>query len=195
MRTISSPDGFGCRFRVTFPRNITKLELSTCEINSEAWGTLCALHKLEVLTIKNCSFKSNEETCDEEWELANGDVFCSLQFLYLESLNLVNWRADETNFSRLCHLCLHECKLLEEIPSGIGEIPTLQLIEVEHCSESAVNSAERIKEEQSENGNDDLKLRIVKSRSRNHTSKRHQRRGPGLMMKNQIASWSHRSMS
>ena len=69
--------------------------------------TLCALHNLEVLRIICCKFATNgdefeseEETCDEEWDLEDGDVFHSLQFLYLVGLNLLRWRADETNFPR-----------------------------------------------------------------------------------------------
>ncbi|KAL1561263.1 hypothetical protein AAHA92_03986 [Salvia divinorum] len=106
---------------------------------------------------------SEEEvnTRGEEWELAEEDVFCSLQFLNLECLNLVRWIADETNFPRLRHLRLYCCCNLEEIPSAIGEIPTLQLIDLEECTKSTVASAERIVEEQSENGNYDLKLRIT----------------------------------
>ena len=56
----------------------------------------CVLHKMEVLRMINCRFKSEEETCDEEWELADGDEFPSLQVLYLEHLKIVRWIADET---------------------------------------------------------------------------------------------------
>ncbi|KAL1561297.1 putative late blight resistance protein R1B-16 [Salvia divinorum] len=181
MRTISSPDGFGCRFRVIFPCNIRNVELFECEIKFGVWRTLCALHKLEVLVMAysifnreeekwdaECGatngdeFENEEETDDEEWEVADGDVFRSLQVLYLDGLDLVRWIADETNFPVLRHLRLRSCYYLEEIPSGIGEISTLKLIELIYCSKSANASAERIAEEQSENGNDDLKLRIVK---------------------------------
>ena len=75
---------------------------------------------------------------------------------------MVRWIADETNFPNLCRLYLSNCRSLEEIPSSIGEIPTLQLIEVKYCTESVVASAERIVEEQSENGNEDLRLSITK---------------------------------
>ncbi|KAL1561290.1 putative late blight resistance protein R1B-16 [Salvia divinorum] len=177
MRTISSPDGFCCRFRVIFPCNIRKLVLLGCAINSEAWGTLCALHKLEVLEMKYCTLESEEkcdeeweatngdefkreEKCDKEWEVADGDVFRSLQVLHLDSLDLVRWIADETNFPRLDHLRLRGCRNLKEIPSGIGDIPTLKLIELVDCSESAEDSAKTIAEEQSENGNDNLKVCI-----------------------------------
>ncbi|KAL1562088.1 putative late blight resistance protein R1B-16 isoform X1 [Salvia divinorum] len=183
IKTISFPNGSDCRSKVLFPCNIRKLEVNGCVINSGVMRTLCALHKLEVLTISACKFESQEETCgaewevadgdefeseeetcDEEWEVVDGDVFCSLKFLCLEHLSLVRWIADKTNFPRLHHLCVDNCWYLEEIPSEIGEIPTLQLIELEYCRESAVASAKRIEEEQSENGNYDLILRITNTR-------------------------------
>ncbi|KAL1561250.1 hypothetical protein AAHA92_03976 [Salvia divinorum] len=110
--------------------------------------------------------EDEENTSEEEWKLAEEDVFCSLQFLTLEDSELVRWIADETNFPRLRHLRLDRCYSLEEIPSGIGEIPTLQLIDLEECTKSTVASAERIVEEQSEYGNYDLKLRITKTLDR-----------------------------
>ena len=180
---IQFQHGLSHRFRIIFPSILRKLLLYECGINSGAWRTLCALHKLEMLKIGSCSFKSKEETCDEEreatngdeleseeetydeewdWELGDGDVFRSLQVLHLEDLRIMRWIADETNFPRLRHLHIRFFSNLEEIPSGIGEIPTLQLIDLEGCRESAAASTERIEEEQSENGNDDLKLRIVR---------------------------------
>ncbi|XP_042064143.1 putative late blight resistance protein homolog R1B-16 [Salvia splendens] len=159
IRIISFVDGSDCCSRVMFPCNIRKLVLCGCEINSGVLGILCELHKLEVLKINACSFKS-EETRDEEWELADGD-----EFLYLEFLILVSWIADETNFSRLHHLRVDNYIYLEEIPSRIGEIPTLQLIELDGCSKSSVASAETIVEEQqSDYDNYDLKLCILNPR-------------------------------
>ena len=88
-------------------------------------------------------------------------MFYSLQFLHLESLFIKHWIADETNFPRLRHLSLCSCMYLEEIPSSFGEIPTLQQIDLIYSTKSIVASAQRILEEQSENGNDDLKLHIT----------------------------------
>ena len=51
------------------------------------------------------------------------------------------------------------CYYLEDIPSGIGEIPTFQLIKLD-CTESTVASAKRIVEEQSEYDKYNLNLRI-----------------------------------
>ncbi|KAL1546803.1 putative late blight resistance protein R1B-16 isoform X1 [Salvia divinorum] len=147
--------------RVRFPCNIRKLFLGICVINPGVLTTLCALHNLQVLKISRCKFESEEETHEEEWEAADGDEFCSLQFLYLDGLDIVRWIADETNFPRLRHLCLRSCYRLEEIPSGIGEIPTLQLIELHNCTTTLVESARQIEEVQrSDYGNYDLKLRI-----------------------------------
>ncbi|XP_042059142.1 putative late blight resistance protein homolog R1B-16 [Salvia splendens] len=164
-----------CRSQVIFPCKIRKLVLFKCVINSRVLSSLCALHNLEVLRIRGCKFESEVGTCDAEWEAADEDEFRSLQFLYLEWLPLVRWITDETKFPRLRHLCLHGCSNLEEIPSGIGEIPTLQLIELQECSESANASAKRIEEEQqSEYDNYDLKIRIANTPSPggDHTSKR-----------------------
>ncbi|KAL1561262.1 putative late blight resistance protein R1A-10 [Salvia divinorum] len=142
-----------------FNCNIKKLHLCRCGLHLEMLRSFSTLHKLEVLKLSGCIFISEEKTSELEWKVEEEDVFCSLQFLTLEGLWLVHWIADETNFPRLRHLRVFNC-YLKEIPSGIGEIPTLQLIELETCRKSAVASAERIVAEQSENGNYDLKLRI-----------------------------------
>ncbi|KAL0348643.1 UNVERIFIED_CONTAM: putative late blight resistance proteinR1B-12 [Sesamum angustifolium] len=73
--------------------------------------------------------------------------------LLLEKLELVHWRADETHFPRLRHQVIRECSALEEIPSGIGDIPTLEIIELDKCNLSVVASAKQIQEEQHEYGN------------------------------------------
>ncbi|XP_057771682.1 putative late blight resistance protein homolog R1A-10 [Salvia miltiorrhiza] len=151
-----------------FPSSLRELSLGFCVITPAATTALCALPNLEVLKMRTCTFKSNEteqEAYREEWEIAEGDEFSSLQFLLLkECFSLVRWRADENNFPRLRHLFIRYCVVLEEIPAGIGEIPTLQLIHLERCRGSAVASAKQIQEEQqSEYENYDLQLRIIPS--------------------------------
>ncbi|XP_057771589.1 uncharacterized protein LOC130991401 [Salvia miltiorrhiza] len=147
-----------------YPSTLRKLNIFGCVITPAGTTALCALPNLEVLKIRYCTFKSNEteeEEANEEWEIAEGDEFSSLQFLLLYNSRLVRWRADETNFPRLRHLFIRYCRKLEEIPAGIGEIPTLQLIHLEECRYSAVASAKQIQEEQqSEYDNYDLQLRI-----------------------------------
>ncbi|CAI9778444.1 unnamed protein product [Fraxinus pennsylvanica] len=75
-------------------------------------------------------------------------------------MNLVQWRADDTHFPRLERLIIRKCFKLEEIPCSIGNIPTLQIIELDDASPSAVTSAEQIQEEQEQLGNDSLQVHV-----------------------------------
>ncbi|KAK4405535.1 hypothetical protein Sango_0560000 [Sesamum angolense] len=116
---------------IIFPPSIIKLKLSWCRITWGFMKTVGSLPNLEVLKIQNCTFKDQEmQPTDQEWEPTEVE-FCSVQFLLLEKLELVHWRADETHFPRLRHLVIRECSALEEIPSGIGDIPTLEIIELD----------------------------------------------------------------
>ncbi|KAK4425892.1 putative late blight resistance proteinR1B-12 [Sesamum alatum] len=159
---FSSFDLFGNRFlsEVIFPSSIIKLTLSSCTLT---WGfikTIGSLPNLQVLKMRICHFKTPEmQPSDQEWEPTEGE-FSSLQFLLLEKLNLVQWRANETHFPRLRHLVIRECSALEEIPRAIGEIPTLEIIELDESNASVVASARQIQEEQREYGNDGLEVRI-----------------------------------
>ncbi|KAL8544344.1 hypothetical protein ACS0TY_004765 [Phlomoides rotata] len=79
--------------------------------------------------------------------------------------NLRYWEMDSAHFPRLEHLYLLFLEKLEEIPSCIGDIPTLKSIRVRECNKSVTDSAKRIKVEQEENGNEDLQVvfRVVVS--------------------------------
>ncbi|KAK4394742.1 Late blight resistance protein R1-A [Sesamum angolense] len=68
------------------------------------------------------------------------------------------WNPVEGQFPQLKILMLWKSNL--EIPSGIGGIAALRLIDVLDCSESIVKSAKQILEEQQSNGNEDLQLRV-----------------------------------
>lgn len=54
---------------------------------------------------------------------------------------------------------LRHCSGLSKIPESIGEIPTLELIEVDNCRRSLVESAKQIKEVQQSYDNYDLQVR------------------------------------
>ena len=71
------------------------------------------------------------------------------------------WEASSDNFCSLEKLALHEYHWLEEVPSCLGEILTLDMIEVKRCLESAVNSVKQIQQEQMDMGNEDLKIVII----------------------------------
>ncbi|KAG8378920.1 hypothetical protein BUALT_Bualt07G0034800 [Buddleja alternifolia] len=68
--------------------------------------------------------------------------------------------SDETHFPCLQHLVIRCCYELEEIPPSIGEIPTLQMIELADSHLSGMNSAKQIQEEQENMGNLDFQVRI-----------------------------------
>ncbi|KAL2229735.1 putative late blight resistance protein homolog R1B-16 [Sesamum indicum] len=145
---------------VIFPPSVIKLALRSCTITWEFIKSIGSLPNLQVLKMRICDFKTKEmQSSDEEWEPTEGE-FSSLQFLLLEKLKLVRWKADKTHFPRLRHLVIRECSALEEIPRAIGDIPTLEIIELDECSPSVVASARQIQEDQSENGNDGLEVRI-----------------------------------
>ncbi|KAG6431422.1 hypothetical protein SASPL_109501 [Salvia splendens] len=131
----SKLDKDGSRFlhKLRFPSNLRKLTLRGCVVFRSLCATLCTLPNLEVLRIVEC----------------------------LESLNLVHWKADETNFPKLQRLFVARCHKLEEIPNAMGDIPTLQEIGIYECGASIVASAQQIlKVQREEYDNFDLKLYI-----------------------------------
>ncbi|KAL2492519.1 putative late blight resistance proteinR1A-10 [Abeliophyllum distichum] len=95
-----------------------------------------------------------------EWEPNEGE-FLQLKYLRLREINLENWIANSIHFPSLKCLVIERCENLKEIPCGIGEIPTLESIEVSDCRDSVVTSAKQIQEEQQSLGYDDFRVRIV----------------------------------
>ena len=55
---------------------------------------------------------------------------------------------------------MHDCTKLEEVPSCLGECPTLEMIEVRWCRESVASSVKQIQQEQRDMGNETLKISI-----------------------------------
>ncbi|KAL0446706.1 UNVERIFIED_CONTAM: putative late blight resistance proteinR1A-10 [Sesamum latifolium] len=136
-----------------FPPNLRALTLSGSHLPWEDMVTVGKIPNLEVLKLKDHAFSGRV------WEPVDGG-FLALKFLLLENNELEFWKATSTHFPSLQHLVLRLCDALVEIPCGIGEISTLQLIELYSCGHSAVRSAKRIHEEQQSIGNDDLEVRI-----------------------------------
>ncbi|KAL0290450.1 UNVERIFIED_CONTAM: putative late blight resistance proteinR1B-8 [Sesamum calycinum] len=137
-----------------FPPSLKKLTLRDRRILDDHMNEIGKLPNLETLKLRECDFPSGK------WEPEDGG-FCQLQYLLMERLGLKNWAADDTHFPGLKHLVIRRCRELEKIPLAIGDIPTLQVIEVEKISSSAVDSAREIQEAQLDNGNDDLQVRIL----------------------------------
>nr|GMD19827.1 putative late blight resistance protein homolog R1B-14 [Ipomoea batatas] len=137
-----------------FPPNLKHLTLQGCRRPWKEMSILSALPKLEVLKLKDCAFEGSK------WELTEEEVFCQLKAMVIDIADLEQWEACSIHFPNLHSLVLKYCKHLNEIPIGIGDINTLQLIELWACSTSAYDSAERIQEEQQNSGNDGLTVRI-----------------------------------
>lgn len=140
---------------VAFPSSLKKLTLLGCRLHWEdVTAKIGPLPLLQVLKLKLDSFIGSD------WVTVEGQ-FCSLKFLLIDFCDdLENWTTDDTHFPRLEHLCLKRLYNLTEIPSSIGEIPTLESIELDRCSYSVEISAKRIREEQEELGNEGLRLQI-----------------------------------
>lgn len=136
-----------------FPDSIKKLTLNWLKLSWEDMSKIGCLPNLEVLKLRGAAY-------GKKWNTAEGD-FLKLKFLLLESLDLCHWEAESSHFPRLESLIIRYCEELEEIPFGVGEIPTLKLIELYNCGVHANSSAEQIQEEQRNLGNEDLQVRVT----------------------------------
>ncbi|KAF5939625.1 hypothetical protein HYC85_023884 [Camellia sinensis] len=97
----------------------------------------------------------------QQWATTDGG-FSRLKFLKLKFLNVKQWITCSSHFPSLQHISLEVCPNLKEIPSSLGDILTLQLIEVTYCHFSVEESVRKIKEDQESIGNNWLKVLIRK---------------------------------
>ncbi|KAL2528400.1 putative late blight resistance protein-like protein R1B-16 [Forsythia ovata] len=141
------------KFReINFPSNIKKLSLHG-DFPCEMMSSIGKLPNLEILKLDSLDFVG------EDWS-TNDDEFQKLKFLKLRYLEFEQWNTSEDHFPTLERLVLESCNYFESIPSELGYIPTLQMIEVYSCGISIRKSAMKIKEEQEEYGNEELKVII-----------------------------------
>ncbi|KAL8557600.1 hypothetical protein ACS0TY_004885 [Phlomoides rotata] len=112
------------------------------------------LPNLQVLKLKNYACSGST------WATSDGE-FPELKFLLIEYLDLQTWITETDHFPRLERLVLQHCQLLKGIPDSIGEIPTLEVIEVDDWNVSLLNSAKRIQEDILSYGNDTLQVRCT----------------------------------
>ncbi|KAL2243725.1 UNVERIFIED_CONTAM: putative late blight resistance protein R1A-10 [Sesamum indicum] len=139
---------------ITFPTSLKKLSLSNCCIPWEEMTIFgSVLPNLEKLTLYYNAFTG------PEWSPVEGQ-FPRLKVLLIFNSDLVWWRAESIHFPNLERLHLYNMFCLEEIPLGIGDIPTLLSIHLSYCSDSSVNSAKQILEEQQSFGNETLQLYV-----------------------------------
>lgn len=142
----------------SLPQNLRKLSLSSCLLPWKYITVVGSLPNLRVLKMRMYAFVVEEEV--QVWQPNEGE-FRSLTFLLLDTLTLQQWKAEKIHFPCLEHLKIRSCSQLEEIPLEIGDIPTLKSIDVYDC-ENAEDSARKIQENQWNQGNSTLQVRIEK---------------------------------
>ncbi|XP_057775411.1 putative late blight resistance protein homolog R1B-16 [Salvia miltiorrhiza] len=139
---------------LSFPSSLNKLTLGLINFDWDDLTNIDPLPQLEVLKVQ---FNYVETT----WSPVKGQ-FERLKFLKIDNCHLRCWNAESCHFPMLEKLVLCCLYRLEEIPWGIGEIPTLKLIHLDCCSNSATISAIKIKDEQLEyQDNDDLQIQVI----------------------------------
>ncbi|KAJ0954489.1 putative leucine-rich repeat domain superfamily [Helianthus annuus] len=134
-----------------FPEKLKKVTLSNIGMDWEEMWTFAWLPNLEVLKLKF------HACIGERWETGDAE-FRRLKFLKLQDLDIREWVSSSDNFPRLQRLIVHRCLKLDSIPSDLGKILTLDVIEVGGCSSSAHESALKIQREQESVGNSFLKV-------------------------------------
>ncbi|XP_073152508.1 putative late blight resistance protein homolog R1A-3 [Henckelia pumila] len=136
---------------LTFPLALRKLALHKFKLSWKEVSMIGRLSHLEVLKLVVVSLQGRI------WDTSDNE-FQELKFLKLDRLGIVQWNISNHHFPKLVRLVLRKCSNLEEIPASLGDIPTLQMIEVEKCGELVAESAMRILEEQQDMGNEELKV-------------------------------------
>ncbi|XP_059649741.1 putative late blight resistance protein homolog R1B-17 [Cornus florida] len=137
-----------------FPPSLRSLTLSYVGLSWEEMSILGMLPNLEVLKLLDEAFEGSR------WDTSDGE-FRKLRFLKFRGLDVGQWNASSNHFPCLQQLVLEECVRLEEIPSSLGDIPTLEMIQLRRCSCSAENSVREIQEQQRRMGNNGLKIQIL----------------------------------
>ncbi|XP_073121634.1 putative late blight resistance protein homolog R1B-14 [Henckelia pumila] len=138
---------------ITFPFSLKKLVLEGCQIPWERMTIIGTLPNLEVLKLKSTESMEGSNL----WE-TNDEEFKKLKFLFLQSFDLEEWKTENDHFPSLRHLVLLFCHSLKAIPCEIGEIATLETIELVLCPPAVESSAKEMVGEDS-----DIKLIIFRS--------------------------------
>ncbi|KAL8481131.1 hypothetical protein ACS0TY_027605 [Phlomoides rotata] len=128
------------KHNVAFPGTLKKLTLSGLGLAWEDIAIVGSFHSLEVLKLRY------DACVGDTWETTEGE-FSQLKFLLINHSQLQHWITESSHFPRLKCLVLRYCHCLKEIPDGIGEIDTLELIKVVGLK-SMEDSAKQIREDQ-----------------------------------------------
>ncbi|CAI9099707.1 OLC1v1036567C1 [Oldenlandia corymbosa var. corymbosa] len=149
--SVSGQIGFCGTVGFCFPAHLRKLSLSDFVLSGRLISAFGELPNLEVLKMIGVKFEEGT------WELNEGE-FSKLRFLSLASRDLIKWRACDDQFECLQILVLHACTRLEEMPSCLESVSTLETIEIYDCSKTVEKLVREIAEEQENYGNP---LRII----------------------------------
>ncbi|KAL4572853.1 hypothetical protein LXL04_019641 [Taraxacum kok-saghyz] len=141
---------------IKFPSTLKNLTLGGCFLPWRNMSIIQSLPNLEDLRLIDNAFKGTV------WETGE-EQFQKLKFLRLEKLDVKQWEASSINFPCLKRLLVFGCRYLEEIPLEIGDISTLEFLEAKGCGSSLNESLGKIKQEQEDVGNYELKIKIAKS--------------------------------
>ncbi|XP_042050221.1 putative late blight resistance protein homolog R1A-3 [Salvia splendens] len=144
--------------RIRFPNSLKKLSVITSDglVLEDIMPKIGSLPLLEKFSLFGGHFRTGMLITTES-------QFPSLKFLELEECkSLKHWIiSDNSSFPLLQKLSLVKLDKLKVIPSEVGEIATLKLIDVEYCTESLVKSAKKIVEDQKEElGGDQLDFHV-----------------------------------
>ncbi|KAL8459484.1 hypothetical protein ACS0TY_036824 [Phlomoides rotata] len=112
-----------------------------------------SLPNLQVLKLRDYACN-----CDT-WKTNEGEF----EFLLIDRSDLQDWITESSHFPKLVRIVLHRCPNLREIPNDIGDVPTLELIEVD--ADDLFKSDKQIQEDQQSYGNEALQVRLVMVRN------------------------------
>lgn len=134
---------------------LKELILKNCNLVWSDIAMIASLPRLQILIL------IGKAVVGEEWNFVEEEFLC-LKYLRISGCDdLIKWNiAGTSNFPVLETLCLDYLSNLDEVPPSIGDMLTLEKIELCYCSESATISAVKILEEQESIGNEGLQLQL-----------------------------------
>lgn len=151
---FASVDSDALPTHFAFPQRLRKLTLTGCKIPWEKMSIIGCLPNLEVLKLLLGSFAG------KEWETTEGQ-FLVLKYLQIRNIDLMEWRVESSAHFPCLETLILWCYKLKEVPSSVGDIPTLQILSVQVSNMKVRDSVSRIKEEQEDIGNDALHVQIM----------------------------------
>ncbi|CAI9113429.1 OLC1v1014032C1 [Oldenlandia corymbosa var. corymbosa] len=148
---------YSTKVEFSLPTNIKKLTLHHFQLSGRIFSSIGNLPNLEYLRLIKVEFEGNTWIMEEE-------QFSKLRILKLNSSSLRCWSGSDDQFGCLEKLVLSNCSKLEEMPSCLETISTLQLIKAAHCHRTVTRLVQEIGEVQADYGNSDMKIIVYTER-------------------------------